>query len=178
MPLSLTGLSSPTASACCASVASEDAMGSSVKVISLNDAARMDDFRPLPVRLASSALAAVSAAAGSLAMQSFAWIWPLSSPLTTLACAFRNGWVTTRLVVTNLPPGHRLASSPRGFPPSASNSASDVAGSQAPSIWPDLNASTAGEFGVVGLMGTSPPPVSVVVRPCCLSQEGGATLGG
>ena len=62
MPLRLTGLSSPTASACLASVASEDAIGSLVKVICLNDAARAEDFRPLPSSVVSSSLAAVSAA--------------------------------------------------------------------------------------------------------------------
>ena len=62
MPFRLTGWSSPTASACLASVASEEAMGSLVKVISLNDAARAEAFRPLPSSVVSSALAAVSAA--------------------------------------------------------------------------------------------------------------------
>ena len=37
-------------------------MGSLVNVISLNDAARAEDFRPLPSSVVSSAFAAVSAA--------------------------------------------------------------------------------------------------------------------
>ena len=40
-------------------VASEDAIGSLVKVMYLNDAASTFGFRPLPVSLVSSALAAV-----------------------------------------------------------------------------------------------------------------------
>ena len=40
---------------------------------------------------------------------------------------------------------------------------------------PDLNSSTAAELGVVGLMKASPPPVEVVVSPCCLSQSRSAT---
>ena len=53
MPFRLTGLSSPTATACLASVASEEAMGSLVKVISLKDAASAADFRPLPSSVVS-----------------------------------------------------------------------------------------------------------------------------
>ena len=59
MPFRLTGWSSPTATACLASVASEEAMGSLVKVICLNDAASAEDFRPLPSSVVSSAFAAV-----------------------------------------------------------------------------------------------------------------------
>ena len=62
MPFRLTGVSSPTATACLASVASEEAMGSLVKVISLNDAASGADFSPLPSRVVSSALAEASRA--------------------------------------------------------------------------------------------------------------------
>ena len=35
---------------------------------------------------------------------------------------------------------------------------------------PDLKASTASELGVMGVIGTSPPPVEVLVRPLVLSQ--------
>ena len=62
MPFRLTGVSRPTATACLASVASEEAMGSLVKVICLNDAASAEDFRPLPSSVVSSALAEASAA--------------------------------------------------------------------------------------------------------------------
>ena len=44
-----------------------------------------------------------------------------------------------------------------------------------PAICPDLNSRTAAELGVVGLTKTSPPPVAVVVRPFCFSQERRAT---
>src|SRR3981081_2410963 len=104
----LTGLSRPTATACWASAARDDAIGSLVKVICWNAAERTLDFRPFPVVDVSSALAAASAAAWSLWMKLFASIWPLSSPLTALGGAARKAWGTTRLVVTNLPPGHRL----------------------------------------------------------------------
>src|ERR1700735_2787457 len=39
-----------------------------------------------------------------------------------------------------------------------------------PGIEPDLKASTASELGVIGVIGTSPPPVDVEVRPLVLSQ--------
>src|SRR5215469_4276744 len=112
-------------------------------------------FRPLPSSLVSSALAAEAAALGSELMYELAWICPLSSPFTVDGWAFRNDWVTTRLVVTNLPPGHRLAS---------------FTSRQPPSIWCEANSSTAAELGLIGLMATSPPPVGVVAMPCCLSQ--------
>ena len=99
-------------------------MGSLVKVISLNDAARAEDFRPLPSSVVSSAFAAASAAEVFALMYLSASTCPLSRLLTTLACAFRKDWVTTRLVVTNLPAGHRLASFTSTLPPSATISAS------------------------------------------------------
>src|ERR1035438_2994868 len=109
MPFRLTGWSSPTASACLASVASEDAIGSLVKGIVLKDAARAELFRPLPSSVVSSAFAAVAAAELFALMYLIDSMFPLSRSLTTLACAFRKDWETTMLVVTNLPPGHRLA---------------------------------------------------------------------
>src|SRR6266581_4907084 len=110
----LTGLSSPTATACDASVSSDDAIGSLVNVICLKAAARMSGLRPLPSTEVSSALAAASAAAVFLLMKSFASIWPLSSPLTAPGCAARKDCVTTRLVVTNCPFGHSLGVAERG----------------------------------------------------------------
>src|ERR1700735_5369398 len=126
----------------------------------------MAGCRLLLVREASSALAAVSAVGLLWLMKLFDWIWPLSRPLTAEACAARKAWVTTRFVVTNWPFGHRLASLTRAWPPGASISPPVGAGSQPPAIWPDWKASTASEFGVIGVMWTSPPPVWVVVRPC------------
>src|SRR5260370_38595791 len=106
----LTGLSRPTATACWASAARDDAIGSLVKVICWNAADSTLDFRPFPSADVSSELAAASAAARGWWMKLFASIWALSDPLTLLASAARKAWVTTRLVVTNWPPGHRLAS--------------------------------------------------------------------
>src|SRR6516164_9513571 len=171
----LTGVSSPTATACCASVISDEAIGSLVKVMYLSAALSTFGFSPLPSSLVSSALAAEAAALGSELMYELAWICPLSSPFTADEWAFRNDWVTTRLVVTNLPPGHRLASFTSRLPPSSTISVAYGSGSQPPSSWPDLNCSTAAEFGLMGLMATSPPPVGVVVSPCCLSQKRAAT---
>src|SRR5262249_34484253 len=51
-----TGVSRPTDTACCASAASEDEIGSLVKVMALNDADRTPGSRPLPSSLVSSAL--------------------------------------------------------------------------------------------------------------------------
>src|ERR1022692_4735438 len=93
----LTGLTKPTATACCASVSSEDAMGSLVKVICLKAAARTAGFRPLLSIEVSSALAAVSAAALCWLMKLLASIWPLSRPLAALGCAARGGWGAARL---------------------------------------------------------------------------------
>ena len=56
------------------------------------------------------------------------------------------------------------------WPPAATICTSVGAGSQPPAIEPDWNASTASELGVIGVIGTSPPPVDVVVSPCFLSQ--------
>src|SRR5215468_4512334 len=171
----LTGVSSPTATACCASVVSEDAIGSLVNVMYFSAALSTFGFRPLPSSLVSSALAAEAAALGSELMYELAWICPLSSPFTVDGWAFRNDWVTTRLVVTNLPPGHRLASFTSRVPPSSTISVAYGSGSQPPSIWPEANSSTAAEFGLIGLIATSPPPVGVVFRPCCFSQYRTAT---
>ena len=52
---------------------------------------------------------------------------------------------------------------------------SAAAVTEAPAICPDWNSSTAAEFGFVGLMETSPPPVALVASPCCLSQYRSAT---
>jgi len=68
----LTGLSKPTAVAWLASVISDEAIGSLVKVTCANAASRAAVLRPLPVRLASSAFAAVSAADLLPAMKEFA----------------------------------------------------------------------------------------------------------
>src|SRR6202035_513591 len=125
-------------------------MGSLVKVTCWNAAVRILGLRLLPLSEASSALAAASAWDLLLAMKLLAWIWPLSSPLTADACWEMKDWVATRLVVTNWPLGHRLASLTSAWPPAASISAS--------------------EFGVMGVIGTSPPPVGELVRPCFLSQ--------
>src|ERR1700733_1732887 len=171
----LTGLSSPTVTACWASVSSDEAIGSLVKVICANEAGSRLDLRALPLTEASSGLAAASAADLLVAMNWLAWIWPLSSPLMVAGCAAMNAWVATRLVVTNWPLGHRLASSTSTWPPAATICASAGAGSQPPAIDPDWNASTASEFGVIGVIGTSPPPVEVLVRPCVESQWRSAT---
>src|ERR1039458_7281243 len=125
MPLRLTGVSSPTASACLASVASEDAIGSLVNVICLKDAWRAELFRPLPSSVVSSALAAAAADEGLALMYLIDSMFALSRSLTTLGFAFRKGCATTRLVVTNLPPGHRLASFTSSLPPSATISKAD-----------------------------------------------------
>src|ERR1700751_752242 len=92
----------------------------------------------------------------------------LSRSLTTSGCADRNDWVTISTVVT---PGSVTST----FPPSWTISTSYGDGSDPPAICPDLNSSTAAEFGVVGLIATSPPPVVLVVSPCCLSQYRTAT---
>src|SRR6202044_828573 len=104
-----------------------------------NDAASAEDFRPLPSSVVSSAFADVSAAEVFALMYLTDSTCPLSRLLTTLACAFRKDWVTTSSVVTNLPPGQRLASFTRSLPPPATISGSYGAGSQPPAIWPDLN---------------------------------------
>src|SRR5258708_4666510 len=104
-----TGMSRTEATACWASAARDDAIGSLVKVICWNAADSTLDFKPFPSADVSSALAAASAAARCWWMKLFASIWALSSPLTLLGGAARKAWVTTRLVVTNWPPGHRLA---------------------------------------------------------------------
>src|SRR6201999_4561766 len=64
MPLRLVLVSSPTALACWASVASDDASGSLVNVISLNASGRMLDLMPLPDSVVSSVLAEVCASLG------------------------------------------------------------------------------------------------------------------
>src|SRR5262245_6133594 len=105
-----TGVSSPTETACWASVARDETIGSLVKVIALKEADRTLGSRPLPSRVVSSLLAAASAPEGLLWILLLASIWPLSRPVTSDGCAARNFWVTTRFVVTNWPLGHRDAS--------------------------------------------------------------------
>ena len=78
-------------------------------------------------------------------------------------CADRNDCVTMSTVVT---PGSVSST----LPPAWTIWTSYGAGSEAPTICPDLNSRTAAEFGAVGLIATSPPPVVLVARPCCLSQ--------
>src|SRR5580693_10666609 len=92
----------------------------------------------------------------------------LSRSATLAGCALRNDWVTISTVDT---PGSDSST----LPPSWTISTSYGDGSEAPAIWPDLYSRTAAEFGLVGLMDTSPPPVVLVVRPFCLSQERAAT---
>src|SRR5580693_9398366 len=101
-------------------------------------------------------------------MKSIACMLALSRSTTIAGCADRNDCVTISTVVT---PGSDSST----LPPSFTISMSYGAGSEAPAICPDWNSSTAAEFGLVGLMETSPPPVALVASPCCLSQYRSAT---
>src|SRR5262249_60777566 len=103
-------------------------------------------------------------------MSEFASICALSRPFTGEGGALRKDWVTTRLVVTNLPPGHRLASFTSRVPPPSTIWVAYGSGSQPPSICPEANSSTAAEFGLIGLMAPSPGPGGVGFRPGCFHQ--------
>ncbi len=73
------------------------------------------------------------------------------------------------LVVTNLPSGHSSFSLSRTFAPLATYSDTHGSGTQAPWIWPAPNAVRPSALDC-GLMETSPPPSTVVLSPCSLSQ--------
>src|SRR5581483_5622031 len=129
-PVRVTGLSSPSEVACVASAVSEDWSGSSVNVISLNEAATMLGLSGLPVYEASSVLTSACAAAAFFAMKSLAWTCAFSRSATTAGCAARKDCVTTSSVVTPV----SLSST---VPPSLTICTSYGAGSEPPAICPD-----------------------------------------
>src|SRR6266550_2444262 len=80
-----------------------------------------------------------------------------------------------RWVVTYWPPGHNVFSSTRTLPPpSWTRRVAHGSGTQAPSIWPPLKASSVWALSW-GRMETSPPPSLVVARPLSASQVRSAT---
>src|SRR5712691_6869019 len=80
-----------------------------------------------------------------------------------------------RWVVTYWPPGHNVFSSTRTLPPpSWTRRVAHGSGTQAPSVWPLLKASSVWALSC-GRIETSPPPSLVVTRPLFANQVRSAT---